>query len=340
MRFLLSLFISFSIVTAPFAAEVGEKRPFTVKDHLLTQLTKEEAKDFEKTLREELAKARHHGVDIFGRRNRPRYVETKKGHWESKSEGHKVSFSSTDIYEGRILINGAPLMFRDVPLETLQTEAEKLLKKKSSYLRFMIDDAYACELVCGAVILVLAAAVVGSALYQLMIKPEKMVKRLQDMKKRLDSDANSCEESKSDPLKYDQTFALASSLSDRTALNSVSSPSTALEFAIKNQLSNGDRKNEDCFQIMNEVGKKVKLDIPIPTQRQIQMRELSGGTLTNDKVDVANAAFNLCSSYNKLGSCMEGFVAAHVNDSGVSTFKDSAEFNHYKYQRKAGASRQ
>jgi hypothetical protein len=247
-----------------------------------------------------------------------------------------------DIYKGIIWINGKELKFRNVPLDQLEKDAEKLLKKKVSFFNKVlgIEDAYACELVCAAVLVVIVAAIVGTAVYQLMIKPEKMVKRLNEMKKKMDDDANACEEAGTSSDKYDTTFKLASSIGDRAVYNSVTSDNRALEYAMNTQLSSGARKNDDCFQIMNEVGKKVKLDIPIPTQRQMQMRELGGGQLANEKVDVKNAAFNLCASYNRLGACMENFVAAHINSSDINSFKETAEQNHYRYQRKAGASRQ
>jgi hypothetical protein len=342
MRFILTLLLSFQIISAPFAAEVGETKPFNVSNHLLTLMAKEEAKDFETTLRAQLEKAGIDGVKVMGTVAKPFYKEKAKGSWEYKAQGNRITFTSADIYEGHVYVNGKQLKFRNVPLEQLEKNAEKLLNKKVSFFnKFLgIEDAYACELVCAAVIVVLVAAIVGTAVYELMIKPEKMVKRLNEMKQKLEKDANACEEAPSSSDKYDDTFTLASNIGSRSAISSVSDSSNAVEYAIKTQLEAGNRKNEDCFQIMHEIGKKVKLNIPIPTERQKQMRELGGGSLANEKVDVANSAFNLCSSYNKLGACMENFVAAHVNNSDISNFKESAESNHYKYQRKAGASRQ
>jgi hypothetical protein len=40
-------------------------------------------------------------------------------------------------------------------------------------------------------------------------------------------------------------------------------------------------------------------------------------------------------SYNKLAGCMEQFIASHVNDSDITSFKEEARRSHYQYQRKA-----
>lgn len=342
MRFFLTMLICFQFVASPFAAEVGEKKLFSPSKHLTSIMAAEEARDFENTLRTELEKAENDGVKVNGILAKPQYKEKTQGVWEYKADGNKIKFSALDIYQGIIWVNGKELKFRDVSQDQLEKDAERLLNKKVSFFsKFLgIEDAYACELVCAAVLVVVVAAIVGTAVYQLMVKPEKMVKRLNEMKKKMDDDANACEEAGTSSEKYDHTFKVASSIGDRAMYNSVSKDSAALEYAMNAQFEAGQRKNEDCYALMHEVGKKVKLDIPIPTQRQLQMRELGGGQLANEKVDVKNAAFNLCASYNRLGACMENFVAAHINTSDISSFKDSAEQSHYKYQRKAGASRQ
>lgn len=348
MTFILSLMISMSLIASPVLAQTGEKKAFSSRGVLLDRYASAHAQDFEEELRNHLSLARTEGVTGLSsyphlKEVKPVFTEKTKGHWEYLTQGNKISFSSEDLYQGYLFVNGKKLIYKNVPLKDLEASAEKLLvtKKTSLFQKvFGIEDAYACELVCAAVLVVLVAAIVGTAVYELMIKPEKMVKRLNEMKKKLDSDAMMCEESKSDQDKYEKTFSLASSISDKSAFSSAKAPSEALEYAIKKQLESGKRKNEDCFQIMHEVGEKVKVKIPIPTERQIQMRELSGGGLANEKVDVANAAFNLCASYNRLGSCMETFVAAHTNDSDLSTFKESATQNFSRYQRRVQGSNQ
>lgn len=354
MRFFLALIISFQFVSAPVAAELGESRPFTVKDHLINGMARSYTQEFETLTRDLLQKVSKEGLKavtddkaILAKGDiRPVFKENTPGAWEYTSQGNKISFSLLDIQLGQMHINGKVLKYKNVSLNDVEKNAEKMLVlKKTSMIEFLfnktigIESAAACELVCAAVILVVAVAIIGTAVYQLMIKPEKMVKRLQEMKNKLDQDALACNEAKNDQGKYEKTFALASAISDRSAISSSTSSADALEYAMKKQLESG-RKNEDCFQIMHEIGKKVKLDIPVPTEKQIQRRELLGGGLANEKVDVASAAFNLCSSYNNLGSCMENFVAAHVNDSDINSFKDVATPSHWRYQKKVGAGRQ
>lgn len=364
MKLFISLLISFHIISSPvLAAEVGEKQTVSVRKILDQSIAASEAADFDVTTRELLDRASQKGVQslltdlkpadkaaieglIKNENLKPKFSEKTPGTWEYKSQGHVISFSLVDLHQGQMKVNGKIFNYRKIPMAELQAAAEKALAmKKTSMVEmifknsFGIQDAQACELVCAAVILVVAVAIIGTAVYELMVKPKKMVKRLQEMKKKLDQDAKTCEEAKDDSDQYEKTFSLASHIADRAAYNSTSS-SDALEYAIQKQLASGSRKNEDCYQIMNELGKKVKVDIPVPTQRQIDRRELMGTGNMNEEVDVANAAFNLCSSYNQLGSCMERFVAAHVNDSDINTFKDQATPSHWKYQKKAGSGAQ
>lgn len=356
MRFLLALIISFQFVSAPVvASELGETRPFTVRNHLINSMAKAEAQDFESNARLLLEKVSKQGIKsittdeyVLSRVNmKPVFTEKSPGSWELKADGHKVSFTLLDLHQGQMLLDGKVLKFKNVPFSTLEKEAEKMLSgKKVSFLKILFNKTVGIESAEAAVFLILvgifAVAMIGLALNELMFKPAKMVKRLKELKAKLDKDAMACNEAKNDTAKYDQTFSLASSISDKSAYSSTS-PADAMEYALKKQLEAG-RKNEDCFQIMNEIGKRVKLDIPIPSPAQITKRELASDLGTsvgsNEEFNVATAAFNLCSSYNQLGSCMENFVAAHVNDSDISSFKDQATQSHWRYQKKAGVGRQ
>lgn len=364
MKLFISLLISFHIISSPVLAQgVGEKESFSVGKHLKSVIAETEAESFESSVREMLETAKSKGVvslishindedklaasQLIGKSSlKPVFTERDLGVWVYKTQGHTISFTLHDLYSGQMKINGRVFTYRGLPISELDKAAEKELSLKKTSLfenlfnnSFGIQDAQACELICAAVVVIVAVALVGTAVYQLMVKPKKVVERLKEMKQKLDSDAKACQEAKSDSSQYEKTFSLASNIADRAIYNSTSS-SEALELALQKQLSSGNRKNEDCYQIMNEVGKKVKIDIPIPSQRQIDRREIMGTGTMSDEVDVANAAFNLCASYNQLGSCMENFVAAHVNDSDLDTFKDSATPSHWRYQKKARAGAQ
>lgn len=357
MRFLLALIISFQFVSAPVvAAELGEAQPFTVRNHLINSMAKAETREFESNARLLIEQASTEGIKglttdeyVLSRINaKPVFVEKTPGSWEFKADGHKITFTLLDLYQGQMNLNGKVLKYKNVPYSVLEKNAEKILStKKVSFLKIMFDKTIGIESADAAIFLILVAvfavAIIGVALNELMFKPAKMVKRLKELKAKLDKDAVACNEAKNDSTKYDQTFSLASSISDKSAYSSTS-PADAMEFALKKQLDGSERKNQDCFQIMHEVGKKVNLDIKVPTAQQISRREnleaAGSESLKNEEFDVASAAFNLCSSYNQLGSCMENFVAAHVNDSDISSFKDQATQSHWRYQKKAGVGRQ
>lgn len=350
MRLSLSLLIVFQLIAVPAGADVGEKKPFKVSQHLWSTMAKVDAEEFEASLRTKLEEVAKKGVEQVTttvapadlkkigtlKTLKPLFKEVSRGKWEYHSDGNVISFSVIDIYEGRLLINGIPLDFTNKTFDQLESGAQKLLSKKTTLLRKLIDESFsiknaqACELVCASVVVVFVVAMLGTAVYQMFIKPERMVRRLNEMKKKLDSDAQMCEESRTDSSQYSKTFALAESISERTSLNSFGSANDAMEYAIKRR--HEMIRNEDCFQIMNEVGKKLKVDIPIPTDRQILRRELTGAGLQNEAVDLGSAAIKLCDSYNRLGSCMNMFLQAHVNDEGFGSIKD-VEPNHSRYRR-------
>ena len=275
MRFFLTFMISLQLVTSSIAAELGEKKSFSVSKHLYSTMAQVDARHFEQSLRKEIKRTHKEGFTYLKQTYNPRFKETKPGHWEYKAQGNIISFSSSDIYEGQILINDQVLKFRGVSHSDLEKMAEKLLVTKTTFMEkvfyntFGIQEAKACELVCAAVIVVIVVAVIGTAVYELMVKPEKMVKRLNEMKAKLEKDANMCENAGNDQSKYMQTFDLANSIGNRSAIGSMNSTSEALEYSIKKQLESGNRNNEDCYQIMHEIGEKVDLEIPVPSQRPI-----------------------------------------------------------------------
>lgn len=84
------------------------------------------------------------------------------------------------------------------------------------------------------------------------------------------------------------------------------------------------------------VGKKIGIDIPMLSDQAISRMEILGGDYKAvSATDTKGALYNMCMSYNKLAGCMEQFIASHVNDSDISSFKEEARRSHYQYQRKA-----
>ena len=83
------------------------------------------------------------------------------------------------------------------------------------------------------------------------------------------------------------------------------------------------------------VGKKIGIDIPMVSDQAISNMEMGVGFKINSSTDTKGALYNMCMSYNKLAGCMEQFIASHVNDSDITSFKEEARRSHYQYQRKA-----
>lgn len=364
MRFLLAVIISFQFISAPVAAELGEKKPFTSKEHLLSQLAFHEASEFETLLREQLqslsvkgseattASASEEEKGLFKKLNkdiRPVFIEKRKGYWETTVKGQKISFTSADIYEGNLFINGNVFKFKDVPMSGLEQEVEKKLQTKTSLIQKIFQESLGIQSAhadFGVSILIIAAVVglvafLAKMIWENMNNPKKLVKQFTEMKNKLESDANSCENAQSDPSAYMDTFNLTNSVSSQSPEAKIKTPSEALTVAVRTGLERSNRKSEDCFQIMSDAGNKANLKIPIPNSNQIERRAALGSTGKNEEFSVMDAAFNLCDSYNKLTSCMGKFVAAHVNDSGISSFKEKARADQYEYKKNAsGASAQ
>lgn len=368
MRLLLSLLMSFQFVSTPLVAAVGEQQEFSAKRHLINTLAATEALEFEKDMRFILARAQNEGpvpllkelrttlhetdfaaaVQLLKKTTaiKPEFKEKSPGNWELKHDGHKISFSLMDLHKGEMWINGRVFKFKGVALGDLEKAlSDYETPLKTTMLQMLFEKTFGVESAhaLGPFILVVgvvAVAILGYSIWELKMKPEKTVKKINEMKSKLEAEANSCQEAGADSNNYNKTYELAYNVSDRTSLNSATSASNALEFALKEQLNAGARNDQDCFKLMHEAGKKVDLNIPVPTERQITMRELGGGAKANSATDVATAAFNLCSAYNALGACMGNFVAAHVDNSGVDSFKERAEQNFSRYQRRSGSIRQ
>lgn len=76
------------------------------------------------------------------------------------------------------------------------------------------------------------------------------------------------------------------------------------------------------------------------SDQAISTMESGAGSKLKSKTDTKGALYNMCLNYNKLAGCMEQFIASHVNDSDITSFKEAARRSHLQYQRSSGASGQ
>lgn len=366
MRFLVSFLLSFQLVAGVLAQELGEGREFQAGQHLMAGVAKIEAKHFEKSIRRglkdwqegklpdvdteklnlstedekafrELLKKAHAKI---------RFEEIGPGAWASRVQGHVVSFSLKELYQGSLKIDGKVFTFKDVPLKDLHQKLNEFeLPTKTTWYKTIFDQTIGVPsaqaiipfIILGAV----AAVIILYTLYELKWKPESTVEKLGELTKQLDKQANTCEESKTSEVSYMDTYQMANKMSERTTLNSATSSEDALMLTIKEQIASGGRNNEDCYKLMHEAGEKLDIDIPMPSASEIsKMNDHGGGLKFNTKTDVKGALFNLCKSYNALGSCMEQFIGAHVDTSDISSFKDTARQNYRGWKKATGAGRQ
>lgn len=371
MRTLIALLLSFQFTTAPVAAELGEHKPYNPSKRLVDLMSHEEAKGFLASVEAQVESLMKVGAKEYMRSapslskedkqqvenliasakgNRiPLFAEKTKGHWVASFDGRKVSFSLADIYKKQIMVDGKVVSFKDASIAQIQERITDALSNKKTtlfktiYGQIFISDAYA-EPISGAILVIIAAVVAavlgGLAWYNWKHKPEKAVEALNEVSKKLEADAASCDAAKTNNQDYNKTFDLASEVGGRTELNSLTSTDNALRYLIKEQIVSGERQSADCFDMSHLVGKKIGIDIPMLSDRAIASMESGAGFKLNSKTDTKGALYNMCLNYNKLAGCMEQFIASHVNDSDISSFKEEARRSHFQYQRSSGASGQ
>ena len=367
MRTLFAMLLTFQFVTAPVAAELGEHQPYSPAKRLVDLMSHEEAKGFLATVeaqvdslmkvgaKEYMRSASHltkedkqqvEAIIASAKGNRiPLFTEKSKGYWVASFDGRKVSFTLADIYKQQIMVEGKVISFKDASVAQIKDRiTEALGSKKTTMLQMIygqifVSDAYA-EPISGTILVIIAAVVAavlgGLAWYHWKHKPEKAVQALKEVTRKLEADAASCDAAKTNSGNYNKTFDLASEVGDRTELNSLTSTDNALRYLIKEQIVSGERQNADCFDMAHLVGKKIGIDIPMLSDQALSRMEILGGDYKAvSATDTKGALYNMCMSYNKLAGCMEQFIASHVNDSDITSFKEEARRSHYQYQRKA-----
>ncbi len=349
MSSLMTFILCFSLIVTPAMAEVGEVGIFTPRVYLKNAVAVNEVENFQnsmKTLMSDLSqKGAESIVDQMGEKlsgsekrmiltliakscmKRFSFNEVSAGSWQYKSGSHKIAFTLMDLHNKILTINGKSFDFRKISYEDLEKALSHYETTKStSLIRKMFDNTFGMESAhamgpFAVVVAIVAVVILGVAMYELKFKPERMVKRLNELQQKINEDATNCQEAGTDDAKYQKTVNLASSINERSAYNS-NSPAAALQLALKTQLDAGNRNDEDCYRIMHDAGNRLGAEIPIPSDSQIQRHE-GGIAPINPRADVAGAAIALCRSYNALGSCLSQFVGAQVNDSGHSLSREA-----------------
>lgn len=368
MRAILALVLSFHFINTSNARELGERAAYSPTTHLLQLLSQQEALTFQGIADAEVSKLREQGFASYATqlthlsaadqeslkgvlaqvagKELPTITEKTKGHWVVATKHGTLVFTYVDLFKRQVQLNGEVLSLKDLSVAQIQAlVTEKLKTKKVSWLdvvgaQLAIPMAHA-EPVSGTIAVIIMAVVggilAGTAWYQWSYKPEKAVKNMNEVSKKLDADAEACESAKVDAASYDRTFDVASEVSERSRLNSMTSTERALQFVIKEQITSGERKATDCYNAIHEAGKKMGLDVPLVTENQLARRELMSGAKMNQATDTKSALFGICDSYNRLAACMEQFVQSHVNDGEIGNFKDDAVRSHRTYQRRSEA---
>lgn len=368
MRAILALVLSFHFINTSSARELGERAPYSPTTHLLQLLSQQEALTFQSIAEAEVSKFRQQGISTYTSqlthlspedqqslksvvaqvrgKKLPAITEKTKGQWVVDTKHGTLVFTYVDLFKRQVQLNGEVVSFKNLSIAQLQALiTEKLQPKKVSWLDVVGSQlgvsAAQAEPVSGVIAVVIVAVVgmvlAGSAWYQWSYKPEKAVKNMNEVSKKLDADAEACESAKVDAASYDRTFDVASEVSERSRLNSMTSTERALQFVIKEQITSGERKATDCYNAIHEAGKKMGLDVPLVTENQLARRELMSGAKMNQATDTKSALFGICDSYNRLAACMEQFVQSHVNDGEIGNFKDDAVRSHRTYQRRSEA---
>lgn len=350
----MSLILSFQLILSPVALALGEGKSFSSSRHLAKLISETEAKSFETKLNDFLLSLANEGVESLMKQkaqfltNNERAVYQKifqqagidkiefkqksRGYWELKNKDFKISFTLSDIYEKKLKINDKEFVYKDIKIKDMEKALENFShSSKTSYLKLIfektigIESAHGAGMILGIVLALILGVLAAVTFFDVGGQSEKLketVTKLNEVNQQLISEKVSCEESPENSSQYDKTFSLAYKISNSKGNSLTSIPST-FEHALKEGF-NSNTLNEDCFLLVQEVGKKLKLEIPLASESESRKQVKT--------MDVNSAVLDLCNSYNDLKSCMDTFIGLHVSD--VEEFKRNADYNPAGFARK------
>lgn len=344
MKLFISLLISFHIISAPVLAGVGEKEEFSMKAELISAMTEAEANVFRDQVRSGLSEVAKSGLDQFLTTNlkdltaeettalkdiqkltkntTPKFREVKPGEWLYKEKGHTVTFTLLSLHQGHIFLDGEKFDFAESNLAQLKTKLENWepTKKKTVFNHFNnlfgIGDAEAL----GPAILIVglfAAAIIGYALYKFKWQPEASVKKINEIKARLEKKKEACETSPDSIEGFDQAVDL---------VKPSYSHDDKFDLALKQMITSSAINGDSCYDAAHQVGKAIKTDVPKLTEQQKNYLELNGGGNKFVKeTDVKGALYDMCRSFNQLRNCMSTFAAKNVNNEQFKVLDDDVK---------------
>ncbi len=367
MKQLLALLLSFQFLSTPVHAQLGEKQSFNPTGHPADALIAEQALAFANDAEVMMDELKKNGISKFlesadyaseaekksvmailtktGAGSTPVFKRTKTGEWVMQVYGHQVSMSINDLYQRQIVINGQTLSYANESIESFERRVrEKLAPGKTSWLKqfwqhVSVPEAQAMEPISALVIVAVAVAILGTALYLIHFKPKAATELLVKASLDLKAKADACDTAGQSQQNYDNTFALASSVRSRTTLNSITDSQLALQNELRKTL---EKPNESvsCEESVRAAAQKVKISVPTAEQLASarERRLIREAVLApTSETDVTGALLQMCGEYQRLASCMSQFVSHHVHDGEtIEDFNRSTpDINQYNRNKNA-----
>ena len=362
MRSFLVMTIAFQLIHAPVQASMGERQEPSPEQRLYEALSAQSAQAFSQVLAEQSLRLATQGAagylqdsshlspsdaqslkgQLMGADLERLKWSEKGGRWEFSTQGYKIHFDLADAFQQRLWVNGKVISFKGVAVKDWPALLAQVGQEKTSWLRtlgeqFTIQQAQAMPHIAAAA-LVLAMFFIGKAIYDFRMRPQRAVAAMDAVNSDILSQAMLCENAGNDESAYRNTFAYASTLGDASALSALNDKQNALRFAMKQMISSGPPRGAmQCYQSMRSAGDRIGLAIPAMSEQQAANFEEGVGERAVASTDTRASLYRLCSSYNRLASCMGRFAGAHVNGGDLEDFSGEAVQDFRRYQQ-GGAS--
>ena len=366
MKLLVGLLLSFQFITTPVQAQVGEKQSFNSTAYATEALIAQQALAFSNDAEVMMDELKKNGVSKFlesvsyasevekksvmalvkktGTGTTPVFKRTKNGEWVMQVFDQQVSMSIVDLYQRQIVINGQIFSYANESIVSFEKRVrEALTPAKTTWLKQLwqqvtLPKAQAMEPVSALVIVVVAVAILGTALYYIHFKPKAATARLVAAALDLKAKADACEGAGQNQQNYESTHALAGSIASRSTLNSLTDSQLVLQNELRKNL---EKPNEsvNCEENVRSAAEKIKIDVPSPqllATARIRREARESVLGPENETDVTGALFQMCGEYQRLASCMGQFVSHHVsNGETIEDFNGSSP-NFSRYKNAAG----
>ncbi len=366
MKFLFGVLLTFQFINSPVHAQLGEKPVFNHLKHATDVLTSQQARVFTDAAEQMMDELKIEGASKFlqsanyssesekksamailkktGPGTTPVFKRTKTDEWIMQVYDQKISMSIVDLYKRQIVINGQTVSYANESIESFEKRVRTMLTPakttllKQLWQHMAISEAQAMEPVSAIVIVVVAVAILGTALYYIHYKPKAAVARLVESALDLKAKADACEGAGQNRQNYDSTHALAGSIASRSTLNSLTDSQLVLQNELRKNLA-ASNESVDCEQSVRSAADQIGIDVPSPQMLATARvrREARQSVLgPESETDVTGALFQMCGEYQRLSNCMSQFVSHHVdNGETIEEFGESSP-NFSRYRNAAG----